>query len=106
MVLSFSCNKKSACLPSQCHDLLARSFGQRTKKDTHFCFFYTLKLEGYFTSYCLGILISFIRSFLIKLSPKRAAAEFRGYAKDVIAIAMVKGYGAELRDVGYSLRAI
>ena len=41
-----------------------------------------------------------------ELSPKRAAAEFRGYAKDVIAIAMVKGYGAELRDVGYSLRAI
>ena len=39
-------------------------------------------------------------------SPKRAAAEFRGHAKDVIAIAMVKGYGAELRDVGYSLRTI
>ena len=39
-------------------------------------------------------------------SPKRAAAEFRAYAKEVIAIAMVKGYGAELREVGYSLRAI
>ena len=33
-------------------------------------------------------------------SPKRAAAEFRGHAKDVIAIAMVKGHGAVLRGVG------